>query len=151
MIAVNVKRTRTVAVVSVTGLVLVALVVRIHQATNTIPPQSPAVAQVERQMRNEMRRGWLRVVLQDRVLEVRVNGEAVLGYTGRAPRLEEVDTAVVRGIAKKAIDLYTPPRFGPPPGVDSVRIRLRHAYMLGPINYRTAGRDFNFATSQLGR
>src|SRR5688572_4260417 len=104
MIAVNAKRTRTVAVVSVLGLRLAALVVPIHQATSTIPPQSPAVAQVERQMRNEMRRGWLRVLLHDRVLEVRVDGEAVLGYTGRAPRLEDVDTAVVRGIAKKAID-----------------------------------------------
>jgi hypothetical protein len=92
-----------------------------------------------------------RVVLLDRTLEVRVNGEAVLGYTGKAPRLEDVDTLVVRGIAKRAIDLYAPARYGPPPGVDSVRVRLRHNYMIGPFTYRTAGRNYDFATSQLGR
>jgi hypothetical protein len=80
-----------------------------------------------------------------------VNGEAVLGYTGKAPRLEDVDTLVVRGIAKRAIDLYAPARYGPPPGVDSVRVRLRHNYMIGPFTYRTAGRNYDFATSQLGR
>ena len=131
-------------------LVALAAIVQ-YQQTETIPPQPPVIAQVQLQMRNEMRRGWLRVVLADHILEVRVNGEALLGYTGRAPRLEDVDTNVVRGIAKRAVDLYAPARFGPPPGVDSVRVRLRHNYMLGPFTYRTAGRNFDFATSQLGR
>jgi hypothetical protein len=102
-------------------------------------------------MKREMRRGRLRVVMIGRMLEVRVNGEALLGYNSRAPRLEDVDTTVVRLIAKRAVDLYAPARFGPPPGVDSVRIRLRHNYMLGPFTYRTAGKNFDFATSQLGR
>lgn len=128
---------------------LAALV--LYQQTETIPPQPPVIGQVEQQMKREMRRGWLRVVLAGRILEVRVNGEAVLGYSSRAPRLEDVDTNVVRGIAKKAVDLYAPPRFGPPPGVDSVRVRLRHGYRLGPLIYRTVGRDFDFAASQLGR
>ena len=128
---------------------LAALV--LYLQTETIPPQPPVVAQVQQQMKREMRRGWIRVVLMGRILEVRVNGEAVLGYTGRAPRLDDVDTAVVRGIAKRAVELYAPARYGPPPGVDSVRIRLRHNYLLGPFGYRTAGRDFDFATSQLGR
>ena len=131
-------------------LVVLAAVVQ-YQQTETIPPQPPVITQVQLQMRNEMRRGWLRVVLLDRVLEVRVNGEALLGYNSRAPRLDDVDTNVVRGIAKRAIELYAPARFGPPPGVDSVRVRLRHNYMIGPITYRTAGRNYDFATSQLGR
>jgi hypothetical protein len=122
-----------------------------YQQTETLPAQPPVIGQVQEQMKREMRRGWLRVVLIGRILEVRVNGEAVLGYSGRAPRLEDVDTAVVRGIAKRAVDLYAPPRFGPPPGVDSVRIRLRHNHMLGPFIYRSVGRDYDFATSQLGR
>jgi hypothetical protein len=135
-----------------TALSLVILVaVVIYRRTETIPTQPPVVAQVERQMKREMRRGWLRVLLADRTLEVRVNGEAVLGYTSRAPRLEDVDTNVVRGIAKRAVDLYAPARFGPPPGVDTVRVRLRHAYMFGPITYRVAGQDYNFSTAQLGR
>ncbi|HET9426224.1 MAG TPA: hypothetical protein VFO55_12725 [Gemmatimonadaceae bacterium] len=145
------SRQRTLAVLIVIVLVAAVLGVRLYQVTETIPPQPPTVAQVERQMRREMRRGWIRVLLADRVLEVRVNGEAVLGYTGKAPRLEDVDTLVVRGIALKALNLYAPPRFGPAPGIDSVRIRLRHAYMLGPFNYRTSGRDFSFPASTLRR
>ena len=129
----------------------VAALILVWRGTETLPPQPPVVAQVQERMKREMRRGWLRVVLVDRVLEVRVNGEALLGYTGRAPRLEDVDTNVVRGVAKRAIELYAPARFGPPPGVDSVRVRLRHNYMIGPFTYRTAGRNFDFATSQLGR
>lgn len=142
-------RNRILAVALVAGLAIVAMGVRLYSVTDTIPPQPATVYQVERQMKNQMRRGWLRVLLQDRVLEVRVNGEAVLGYRSRAPRLEDVDTAVVRGIALKALDLYAPPRFGPAPGLDSVRVRLRHAYMLGPINYRIAGRDYTFSTANL--
>jgi len=141
---------RTLAVASVLTLALLAAVL-LYQQTETIPPQSPAVGLVQEQMKRELRRGWLRVVMADRILEVRVNGEALLGYTGRPPRLEDVDTGIVRRIARRAIDLYAPPRFGPPPGVDSVRIRLRHNYMIGPFTYRTAGRNFDFATSQLGR
>jgi hypothetical protein len=151
MILVNAPKARVVAIVSVLSLAGLAGAIRLYQATETIPPQPPVIGQVESQMKNEMRRGRLRVLLDDRVLEVRVNGEAVLGYTGKNPRLEDVDTNVVRGIAKKAIDLYAPPRFGPPPGVDTVRVRLRHTYMLGPISYRTAGRNYDFSTSQLGR
>jgi hypothetical protein len=141
---------RTAAVVIVLTLVLLAGVL-IYQRADTIPPQAPVIGQVQEQMKRELRRGWLRVLMNGRVLEVRVNGEAVLGYTGRTPRLEDVDTGVVRRIAKRAVDLYAPPRFGPPPGVDSVRIRLRHNFMIGPFTYRTAGRDYDFATSQLGR
>lgn len=148
--AVRTSPTRTAAVLIVLTLAGLAGIV-FYQQTETIPPQPPVIGQVQEQLKREMRRGWLRVVLADRVLEVRVNGEAVLGYTGRAPRLEDVDTNVVRGIAKRAVDLYAPPRFGPPPGVDSVRVRLRHNYMIGPLTYRTAGRNFDFATSQLGR
>jgi len=141
-------RTAAVAVVlTLVGLAALAL----YLQTETIQPQPPVIGQVEEQMRREMRRGRLRVMLADHILEVRVNGEALLGYTGRNPRLENVDTNVVRGIAKRAVDLYAPPQFGPPPGVDSVRIRLRHTYMLGPIPYRTIGRNYDFATSQLGR
>lgn len=150
MLAVRNPSVRTAAVVIVLTLVLLGAIL-LYQQTDTIPPQPPVIGQVQEQMKREMRRGWLRVVLNGRILEVRVNGEAVLGYTGRAPRLEDVDTGVVRRIAKRAIDLYAPPRFGPPPGVDSVRIRLRHNYMIGPFTYRTAGKDFDFATSQLGR
>ena len=131
-------------------LVVIAAIV-LYQNSDTIPPQPAAVARVEWQMKRQMRRGWLRVLLADNVLEVRVNGEAVMGYTGRAPRLEDVDTAVVRAIARKAVDLYTPPQLGPPPGVDSVRVRLRHAYFLGPVVYRTAAKSFIYSTSQLGR
>jgi hypothetical protein len=132
-------------------LTFAALAVILFLQTETLPPQSPVVGQVQEQMKREMRRGRMRVVMIGRVLEVRVNGEALLGYNSRAPRLEDVDTTVVRLIAKRAVDLYAPPRFGPPPGVDSVRIRLRHNYMLGPFTYRTAGKNFDFATSQLGR
>lgn len=132
-------------------LTFAVLAIILFLQTETIPPQSPVVGRVQEQMKREMRRGWLRVVLADRMLEVRVNGEALLGYNSRAPRLEDVDTAVVRSIARRAIDIYAPPQFGPPPGVDSVRIRLRHNYMIGPFTYRTAGRNFDFATSQLGR
>jgi hypothetical protein len=132
-------------------LIFALAAIKLYLQTETIPPQSPVIGQVQEQLKREMRRGWLRVVLSDRILEVRVNGEALLGYTGRAPRLEDVDTSVVRSIARRAVDLYAPPRFGPPPGVDSVRIRLRHNYMIGPFSYRTAGRNFDFATSQLGR
>lgn len=148
--AVQTTSVRTAAVVIVLTLAGLAGIV-LYQNTETIPPQPPVIAQVQQQLKSEMRRGWLRVVLAGRVLEVRVNGEAVLGYTGRSPRLEDVDTNVVRGIAKRAIELYAPARFGPPPGVDSVRVRLRHNYMLGPVTYRTAGRNYDFATSQLGR
>jgi hypothetical protein len=130
---------------------MVVLAAILFFQAETLPPQPPVITQVQEQMKREMRRGWLRVVLLDRTLEVRVNGEAVLGYTGKAPRLEDVDTLVVRGIAKRAIDLYAPARYGPPPGVDSVRVRLRHNYMIGPFTYRTAGRNYDFATSQLGR
>lgn len=137
--------------VAATVLSLAVIVVVVYRRTETIPPQSPVVGHVERQMKREMRRGWLRVLLVQRTLEVRVNGEAVLGYSSRAPRLEEVDTNVVRGIAKRAVDLYAPARFGPPPGIDRVRIRLRHAHMFGPIAYRVAGRDYNFSPAQLGR
>jgi hypothetical protein len=140
-------RTAALAIVLIFALAAIVLVMQ----AETIPPQPPAVGQVQEQLKTEMRRGWLRVVLAGRILEVRVNGEALLGYTGHAPRLEDVDTTVVRSIAKRAIDLYAPPNFGPPPGVDSVRIRLRHNYMIGPFSYRTAGRNFDFATSQLGR
>lgn len=132
-------------------LTMVVLAAILFFQAETLPPQPPVITQVQEQMKREMRRGWLRVVLLDRTLEVRVNGEAVLGYTGKAPRLEDVDTLVVRGIAKRAIDLYAPARYGPPPGVDSVRVRLRHNYMIGPFTYRTAGRNYDFATSQLGR
>jgi hypothetical protein len=132
-------------------LTMVVLAAILFFQAETLPPQPPVITQVQEQMKREMRRGWLRVVLLDRTLEVRVNGEAVLGYTGKAPRLEDVDTLVVRGIAKRAVDLYAPARFGPPPGVDSVRVRLRHNYMIGPFTYRTAGRNYDFATSQLGR
>jgi hypothetical protein len=132
-------------------LTMVVLAAILFFQAETLPPQPPVITQVQEQMKREMRRGWLRVVLLDRTLEVRVNGEAVLGYTGKAPRLEDVDTLVVRGIAKCAVDLYAPARFGPPPGVDSVRVRLRHNYMIGPFTYRTAGRNYDFATSQLGR
>jgi hypothetical protein len=126
-----------------------ALGVRVYQQAETIGPQPPQVGLVERQMKRGMRRGWLRVLLEDRVLEVRVNGEAVLGYTGRPPDIDAVDTAVVRGIAKKALDLYTPPQYGAAPGVDSVRVRLRHSYMFGPFTYRVRGRNFGFSTSDL--
>src|SRR4051812_42409716 len=148
--AVRASSVRTAAVVIVLTLTALAGIV-LYQQTETIPPQPAVIGQVQEQLKKDMRRGWLRVVLANRILEVRVNGEAVLGYTGRAPRLEDVDTNVVRGIAKRAIDLYAPPRFGPPPGVDSVRVRLRHNYMIGPLTYRTAGRNYDFATSQLGR
>ena len=141
------SRTLAVAIV----LTFAVLAVILFLQTETLPPQSPVVGAVQEQMKREMRRGRLRVVMLGRVLEVRVNGEALLGYNSRAPRLEDVDTTVVRLIAKRAVDLYAPPRFGPPPGVDSVRIRLRHNYMLGPFTYRTAGKNFDFATSQLGR
>ena len=140
---------RTVAVAIVLTFAVLAVILFLQ--TETLPPQSPVVGQVQEQMKREMRHGRLRVVMLGRVLEVRVNGEALLGYNSRAPRLEDVDTTVVRLIAKRAVDLYAPPRFGPPPGVDSVRIRLRHNYMLGPFTYRTAGKNFDFATSQLGR
>ena len=140
---------RTVAVAIVLTFAVLAVILFLQ--TETLPPQSPVVGAVQEQMKREMRRGRLRVVMLGRVLEVRVNGEALLGYNSRAPRLEDVDTTVVRLIAKRAVDLYAPPRFGPPPGVDSVRIRLRHNYMLGPFTYRTAGKNFDFATSQLGR
>ncbi len=149
MRAVRISSGRTVAVAIVLTFAVLAIVLVVQ--TETIPPQPPVIGQVQEQMKREMRRGWLRVVLADRLLEVRLNGEAVLGYTSRAPRLEDVDTAVVRMIARRAVDLYAPPQFGPPPGVDSVRIRLRHNYMIGPFTYRTAGRNFDFATSQLGR
>jgi hypothetical protein len=149
MRAVRISSGRTVAVAIVLTFAVLAIVLVVQ--TETIPPQPPVIGQVQEQMKREMRRGWLRVVLADRLLEVRLNGEAVLGHTGRAPRLEDVDTAVVRMIARRAVDLYAPPQFGPPPGVDSVRIRLRHNYMIGPFTYRTAGRNFDFATSQLGR
>jgi hypothetical protein len=132
-------------------LVLSGLTARIYRQSETIGPQPPQVGLVERQMKRELRRGWRRVLLDDRVLEVRVNGEAVLGYTGRPPNLDLVNPDVVRGMAKKALDLYTPPQFGAPPGVDSVRIRLRHAYMLGPITYRVRGRTYAFSTGDLGR
>jgi hypothetical protein len=132
-------------------LIFALAAIKLYLQTETIPPQSPVIGQVQEQLKREMRRGWLRVVLSDRILEVRVNGEALLGYTGRAPRLEDVDTSVVRSIARRAVDLYAPPRFGPPPGVDSVRIRLRHNYMIGPFSYRTAGRNLDVGTSQLGR
>jgi hypothetical protein len=147
--AVRITSGRTVAIAIV--LIFALAAIKLYLQTETIPPQSPVIGQVQEQLKREMRRGWLRVVLSDRILEVRVNGEALLGYTGRAPRLEDVDTSVVRSIARRAVDLYAPPRFGPPPGVDSVRIRLRHNYMIGPFSYRTAGRNFDFATSQLGR
>jgi hypothetical protein len=140
---------RTAARAFVLTMAILALILAFQ--AETLPPQPPVITQVQEQMKREMRRGWLRVVLLDRTLEVRVNGEAVLGYTGKAPRLEDVDTLVVRGIAKRAIDLYAPARYGPPPGVDSVRVRLRHNYMIGPFTYRTAGRNYDFATSQLGR
>jgi hypothetical protein len=142
-------RFRVLVIVSVVGLAIAAMGVRLYAVTDTVPTQPSTVYQVERQMKNQMRRGWLRVLLHDRVLEVRVNGEAVLGYTSKAPRLEDVDTAVVRGIALKALNLYAPPRFGPPPGLDSVRIRLRHAYFFGPIPYRTRGKDYAFSTTSL--
>jgi hypothetical protein len=145
------RRARIVAVVTVAVLALSALGARIYTLSETIGPQPPQVGLVERQMKRQMRRGWLRVLLHDKVLEVRVNGEAVLGYTGRPPDLDSVNPGVVQGIAKKAIDLYTPPQFGAPPGVDSVRVRLRHAYMLGPFTYRVRGRDFTFSTGDLGR
>ena len=147
--AVRISSGRTVAVAIVLTFAVLAVILFLQ--TETLPPQSPVVGQVQEQMKREMRRGRLRVVMIDRVLEVRVNGEALLGYNSRAPRLEDVDTTVVRLVAKRAVDLYAPPRFGPPPGVDSVRIRLRHNYMLGPFTYRTAGKNFDFATSQLGR
>ena len=140
-------RTASIAIV----LIFALAAFKLYLQTETIPPQTPVVGQVQEQLKKEMRRGWLRVVLADRILEVRVNGEALLGYTGHAPRLEDVDTAVVRSIARRAVDLYAPPSYGPPPGVDSVRIRLRHNYMIGPFTYRTAGKNFDFATSQLGR
>ena len=145
------RRARIAAVGTVGVLALSALGARIYTQSETIGPQPPQVGLVERQMKRQMRRGWLRVLLDDKVLEVRVNGEAVLGYTGRPPDLNAVNPAVVRGIAQKAIDLYTPPQFGTPPGVDSVRIRLRHAYMLGPFTYRVRGREFTFSTADLGR
>jgi hypothetical protein len=147
--AVRISSSRTVAVAIVLTFAVLAVILFLQ--TETLPPQSPVVGHVQEQMKREMRRGRLRVVMIGRVLEVRVNGEALLGYNSRAPRLEDVDTTVVRLIAKRAVDLYAPARFGPPPGVDSVRIRLRHNYMLGPFTYRTAGKNFDFATSQLGR
>jgi hypothetical protein len=113
--AVRTPPTRTAAVLIVLTLVGLAGIV-FYQQTETIPPQPPVIGQVQEQLKREMRRGWLRVVLADRVLEVRVNGEAVLGYTGRAPRLEDVDTNVVRGIAKRAVDLYAPPAIWAPAG-----------------------------------
>src|SRR5215204_3341579 len=128
--AVRISSSRTVAVAIVLTFAILAVIMFLQ--TETLPPQSPVVGQVQEQMKREMRRGRLRVVMIGRTLEVRVNGEALLGYNSRAPRLEDVDTTVVRLIAKRAVDLYSPPRFGPPPGVDSVRIRLRHNYMLGP-------------------
>jgi hypothetical protein len=133
----------------VVGILVLSGAVAMYQQMETIPPQPATVAQVEGQMKRQMRRGWLRVLLYDRTLEVRVNGEAVLGYTGKSPRLEDVDTAVVRGIALKALDLYAPPRFGAAPGLDSVRIRLRHTDRLGPINWRTRGRDYTWSTTAL--
>ena len=145
------RRARIVAVVTVLVLATTALGVRVYQQTETIGPQPPQVGLVERQMKRQMRRGWLRVVLDERILEVRVNGEAVLGYTGRPPDIDAVDTAVVRGIAKKAIDLYTPPQYGAPPGIDSVRVRLRHSYMFGPLTYRVRGRQFSYSRADLGR
>jgi hypothetical protein len=147
--AVRISSGRTAAVAIVLTFAVLAVILFLQ--TETLPPQSPVVGQVQEQMKREMRRGRLRVVMIGRMLEVRVNGEALLGYNSRAPRLEDVDTTVVRLIAKRAVDLYAPARFGPPPGVDSVRIRLRHNYMLGPFTYRTAGKNFDFATSQLGR
>jgi hypothetical protein len=141
---------RTLAL-SLTLTLVAAATVVLYQQTETVPPQPPVVARVEAAMKQQMRRGWLRVVMDGPILEIRVNGEAVMGYTGRAPRLEDVDTAAIRGIAKKAVDLYAPPRYGAPPGVDSVRVRLRHAYLLGPIVYRTAKKSFTYSTSQLGR
>src|SRR5690349_1704298 len=113
--AVRITSLRTLMLASVLTLALAAVVV-LYRQTETIPPQPPVVGQVQEQMKRELRRGWLRVVLNGRVLEVRMNGEAVLGYTGRPPRLEDVDTGVVRRIARHAIDLYAPPRFGPAPG-----------------------------------
>ncbi len=145
------RRSRTFALIVVGALALSALGARLYTQSETIGPQPPQVGLVERQMKREMRRGWLRVLLDDGTLEIRVNGEAVLGYTGRAPDLDSVNPAVVRGIARKAIDLYTPPQFGRPPGIDSVRVRLRHAYMLGPFTYRVRGKVFGFSTSDLGR
>jgi hypothetical protein len=151
MLPVNAPRARIVAVSAVLSLVALLAAVRVYQATETIPLQSPVVMLVEREMRSQIRHGRLRVLLDGRVLEVRVTGEALLGYTSSAPRLEDIDTNLVRAVAKKAIDLYAPPRFGPPPGVDSVRVRLRHPHTVGPIVYRVARRDFPFATAQLGR
>jgi hypothetical protein len=133
----------------VIGILVLTGGVVVYQQAETIPPQPRTIGQVEYQMKIQMRRGWLRVVLHDRLLEVRVNGEAVLGYTSKAPRLEDVDTAVVRGIALKALDLYAPPKFGAAPGLDSVRIRLRHTDRFGPINWRTRGRDYTWSTSTL--
>ena len=138
-----------IAATTLVGLIVLTGAVVMYQQAETIPPQPPTVGQVERQMKLQMRRGWLRVLLQNRILEVRVNGEAVLGYTSKAPRLDDVDTAVVRGIAMKALDLYAPPQFGAAPGLDSVRIRLRHTDRLGPINWRTRGRDYTWATTTL--
>lgn len=145
------KSTRRTAALAAVLTVALACAAIVYARTETLPPQPPVVTQVQEQMKRELRRGWLRVVLVDRVLEVRVNGEALLGYTGKTPRLEDVDTNIVRGMARHALELYAPVRYGPPTGVDSVRVRLRHSYMIGPIPYRSGGRNYDFATSQLGR
>lgn len=143
------RRARLLAVSAVAGLSALALAIVVYQRTETIPPQPRAVGLVEQRMKREMRRGWLRVLLDERVLEVRVNGEALLGYTGRPAEIDSVDPGVVRSVAKKALDLYVPPQFGAPASLDSVRVRLRHAYMFGPFTYRTRGKVFAFATTEL--
>jgi hypothetical protein len=143
------RRARIGAVLVVGALALSALVGWVYRQTDTIPPQAPAVGLVERQLKRELRRGWMRVLLDERVLEVRVNGEALLGYTGRVADLSRIDTAVVRGLAKHALDLLTPPQYGGPPSVDSVRIRLRHAFVIGPFPYRRANKDYTFPVATL--
>ena len=143
------RRVRIGAVLVVGVLALTAAGARIYTLTETIGPQPAAVGLVERQLKRQLRRGWLRVLLDGRALEVRVNGEALLGYTGRAADLSRIDTAVVRGLASHTLDLWSPPQYGSAPGVDTVRIRLRHASMLGPLTYRVAMKDYNFPVATL--
>lgn len=142
-------RVRLVAALALLGVVAYAVATHFSQWTEAIGPQPPAVGLVERQMKREIRRGRLRLLLDGRVLEVRANGEAVMGYTGRPPVIDAADPDVVRGIAKRALDLYAPERFGRPDGLDSVRLRLRHVSMFGPISYRVRERVFGFSTKDL--
>jgi hypothetical protein len=50
---------------------MVVLAAILFFQAETLPPQPPVITQVQEQMKREMRRGWLRVVLLDRTLEVR--------------------------------------------------------------------------------